>query len=201
MIADQRWTAGELLEARRCTPQCLLAVNGKCDCHCNGRWHGVLTSAEVDGAEAPPWYARRCYWAQSHLDEQCPVVPSSIAAFNRHYRAAKRAHVSFAVAQRRGKNWEMHFDAETEEWDSALSDEATVMWDEILIALIRARRVDSGGTGKSLLTAYRVRSQVEAQVLGVIARDLLCGNLDGARSCLAALAEDGFVRPFKRVSS
>lgn len=64
------------------------------------------------------------------------------------------------------------------------------MWEQILSAAISAHRAGNGCGGRSMLFARQVRTQAEAQVLGTIARELLCGNLDGARSCLRALTED-----------
>ena len=186
--------ARELLEDGRCTPQCLLACEPggerECACRCRGQYHGALISALVPAEPKRPWYARYCGWAQMHLDERCPVIPGGTEAFNRHYRAAKIARVPFAAVQRRADTWEMHFDSETEEYDSALSEEAADVWEEVVSAVISARRAGNGCGGKSLLFVRRVRTQAEAQVLGTIALELLCGNLDGARSCLRALTED-----------
>jgi hypothetical protein len=95
----------------------------------------------------------------------------------------------------------MHFDAETEHWDSRLTDEAADLFEQLLAALVSARRIDSGVPGRSLLIACKVRTRAEAQALGAIVRELLAGNHDGARSCLAALAEDGFARPYRRVTT
>jgi hypothetical protein len=200
----QSWTAGDLVLAGRCTAQCLLAFNSPCDCPCNGRWHGRLTAAEI-GDPKVPWYARHCGYSQLVLDQLCPAIRSGIPEFNRHYHSAKRDHRVFAVAQRRGRVWETHVDVCTE-WSrdngcAYFPDEAIDMWEALLIALIRARRAKSGSCGRELPTAYGVKTQAEAQVLGAVAVEMHAGNCDGARACLAALDEDGFVRPYQRVTA
>lgn len=40
-------TAAELLSFKLCTGQCLLGLEGECQCRCQGRWHNDLASAEV----------------------------------------------------------------------------------------------------------------------------------------------------------
>ena len=189
------WTAGDLVESGQCTPQCLLALNSKCDCPCNGRWHGVLAAAEVDADQARPWYARHCGYSQLILDNLCPAIRAGIPEYNRHYRAAIRDHRVFAVAQRHGQTWETHVDVCTawsrENGYDRLADDAVELWGSILAALMRSWRIRSRSWGGELPTAYGVKTQAEAQVLGALAVELYAGNPDGARGCLAALAEDG----------
>ena len=40
-------TAAELLSFKLCTGQCLLGLEGECQCRCQGRWHNDLAGAEV----------------------------------------------------------------------------------------------------------------------------------------------------------
>jgi hypothetical protein len=198
------WTAGDLVAAGRCSPQCLLAFNGKCDCPCNGRWHGALTTAELGEARVP-WHERHCGYTQPILDQLCPPIRSGVTDFNRHYRNATRDHSVFAVAQRCGKAWETHVDVGTacsikgQRWDY-LPEDSVSLWQDVICALMLARRLRGGSVGREMADAYGVQTQTEAQVLGALAVELHAGNPDGARSCLAALDEDGYVRPVRRVT-
>jgi hypothetical protein len=193
-----RIEAAELLDEGRCSPQCLLArESGECACRCAGKFHGVLATALVHpdrGSLSRPWYARYCGYHQSLLDALCPVIPAGRRAFSARYRAARRAREPLAIARRLGSAWEAYFDAETEDCDSRLSDEASQVWTDLIQALMWARRVRTGSGGGSLLVAGGIKKQAEAQVLGTLAIEFLTGNLDGGRSCLRALAEDGFSR-------
>ena len=58
-MTGQLWTAGDLVESRRCTPQCLLALNAKCTCHCGNRtWqHADCANrhARRTRRESAPW--------------------------------------------------------------------------------------------------------------------------------------------------
>ena len=40
-------TAAELLSLKLCTGQCLLGLEGECQCRCQGRWHNNLAGAEL----------------------------------------------------------------------------------------------------------------------------------------------------------
>lgn len=52
-------TAGELIEEGLCSARCMLAFgNGRCDCPCDGRWHGVLTDTEAGDGIDPVERAR-----------------------------------------------------------------------------------------------------------------------------------------------
>lgn len=95
----------------------------------------------------------------------------------------------FGTGGRRGRCTSI---PETEEYDSRLTEDAADLFEQILGALLRAHRVNSGVASPCGLQAYGVRTRTEAQVLGAIARELFCSNHDGARSCLVALYEDGF---------
>lgn len=187
----QPWTAGDLIAAGRCTPQCLLAFNGKCDCPCNGRWHGKLTGTELGEARVP-WYQRHCGYGQIVLNQLCPAIRGGVTDFNRCYRSAERDRQVFAVAQRHGKTWETHVDictAWSVKWQHRdyLSEDSVSLWREVMCALMRARRIRAGSVGREMADAYGVQTQAEAQILGVLAVELYAGNPDGARSCLAAL--------------
>jgi hypothetical protein len=201
-VRDGRWLseqdfsayidASELLDEQRCSPQCLLAREpSECECRCCGEFHGVLAFSLIPAQARRPWHSRHCGWADSHLDEQCPVIKGGVPAFNRAYQVAKRACEPLAVVQPRGERWEMTFDSECEHYGNRLADDAIETWNALVLGLLRARRLRSATGGGSLLIATGVRDRTDAQVLGVIARELLCNNLDGARSCLRALAEDG----------
>jgi hypothetical protein len=187
---QEMWPAADLVGQRRCTPQCLLALEPQCTCCCGGRWHGVLADALVNVGEHRAWYERYCGWSRLILDGLCPVIPAGIAAENREYRAAKRERRPFVVAQRRGQRFGMLADLETEGYGSKLDDQAVDLIDEILIRLLRLRRLRTATGGHSLIQATGVRTRVEAQVLGTLVRELNVGNPDGAQSCLAALVED-----------
>lgn len=46
----------DLLEARLCSPSCLLSMHRvleDCDCRCKGRWHGSLLWADADEWSGP----------------------------------------------------------------------------------------------------------------------------------------------------
>jgi hypothetical protein len=48
------WTAADLLEEGMCSARCMLAFgDGPCNCPCEGRWHGVLTDADVGEGITP----------------------------------------------------------------------------------------------------------------------------------------------------
>lgn len=190
-------TAGEMLEARLCSPQCLLAYGaesaGECTCRCNGRWHGTLTHVEVDDAVVP-WYERYCYYGPAVLDALCPLISGGIKTFNRDYRKAKKASRAFAVVQKQGATFDVSVDIETEAYDARLTDDAASLFESLLTALVRAGRVKTGSGGRSLIFAYGVKTQIEAQTLGALAIELHHKNADGANNCLRALDEDGFLR-------
>lgn len=195
-------TAGEVLEARLCTPQCLLAVATEstgCGCRCNARWHGVLIGAMVPGS-LTAWHEHANY-GPTELDQDIPAVRGG-AAFNRAYGIARSYRHTFAAVEGRGKAWRLTVDLETERFDAELTEAAAAKWETLLVALIHAGRVRSGSGGRSLLCAYGVKTKVEAQTLGMLALELFEGDhWGGTDRCLAALAADGFVRPAEAVSA
>lgn len=70
---DDNWTAGEMISAARCSPQCLLALGDDCTCGCRGRWHGSLVQAVVpDSAEGVVTHA------VTRLDAAPPGQASSV---------------------------------------------------------------------------------------------------------------------------
>lgn len=52
-------TARDLLEARECSPQCLLALGDSCNCQCRGRWHSALATAQINRSHAEQEQADR----------------------------------------------------------------------------------------------------------------------------------------------
>lgn len=168
------YTASELLETGMCSATCLLAyaIGDECRCRCRGEFHGVLKSAQVSGGTS--WIQpvmRHGEMMRHHLDALCPKV-RDIRGFNSAYVEARRRGEAFAAVMPRDRRSELTVDLETSAYDAELPAKERDFLEEMMIRLMKADVMTGGTPGSSLINAQGLRSPLEAQVLGLIVKEL-----------------------------
>lgn len=171
-------TAGELLEQRQCSPQCLLALKDEaegCSCRCGGKYHGSLLDAELT-APPKPWWQQVNPWALD-ITKVVPIARTQRQA-NALYRSTSKAGGSpFYVQKAPDKHWRVEHDCYhfgRSEWGELESR----LLNRFMRALLEARRADGGTCFPAVYTViYNIPDLEEACVIYTILAECLVGNV------------------------
>ena len=192
-------TAGELLEQRQCSPQCLLALNDEargCSCRCGGKYHGSLLNAELP-KPSPPWWEKALLHYPPDERARIYIDRGRVDKFNRWWAARKRDDmVAVWVRRVSSEDWTVVGDT----WSSAnwaVSVDTACWANAMFTMLLHARRVrevetwpvDRQWVDPGHFTLAGFSSQEEAVLVAAVVRECLWDNWAGANQCVGLLRD------------
>ena len=182
----------EVLEAGECTAECLCASvidADKCECRCNGYWHGAAARARIESGEAIPTWVQIVTQSgdgpiATNYYTQIPVVGQSISDFNHEYRRQKTAKDPYFLAiSRRGRGFTAHFDAWWKpvwcdhEWNPR---DPFIAWKEFTIELMQSGNVHRSALSPEYVQATEFRTALEARTYAALLEEAAIGNVGAA---------------------
>lgn len=138
-MKDDAIPVSELLHARECTPQCLLALNhaDECCCCCRGRYHGALAESNVTSGASNRWWLDCEAYGLDH--EEYADMRSGADDYYKIRRMRIRSNSCFGVVLRFDNSYSVEI-----EWLNAIPkgypDDADRLYD-LLLSLVAAKRV------------------------------------------------------------
>lgn len=171
-------TAGELLEQRQCSPQCLLALNdeaGGCSCRCGGKYHGNLLNAELE-APPKPWWKQVNPWGID-ITTLVPIARTPLQA-KVLYRATIREYGAAFYVQKSGPGqWRVEYDS-YDFGNLAWNELESLLLNRLMHNLLEGRMVDLTShfpCGYAVITG--IRDLEEACVIYAILGESQVGNV------------------------
>lgn len=173
-------TAGELLEQRQCSPQCLLALNdeaGGCSCRCGGKYHGSLLNADL-AAPAKPWWEQVNPWVRGALNQSKLIAQSTSQANRWANEAFRKGEDAFFIAKIAKSQWRVEHDGYAMGNKNYWGELESRLLNRLVHRLLQHRRIEgASGFPSSYAIFYGIRDAEEACVIWTILGECKVGNV------------------------